>query len=128
MPLPSKLFSIRINLIIKLDLSLMSKSLTRIPVYVLADLFKLSSLSVLVVASDASFGPPFRQWCQIFVPLLKKMYLYILVKDWAQNDICCQIIPIILSLALYAQHFLYNSFFIPNLPFLSCWQRTQSVW
>lgn len=50
----------------------MLKTLTCISVYVLAHFFELSSLSILVVAPDASFGPPFRQWCQIFVPLLKK--------------------------------------------------------
>lgn len=54
----------------------MLKTLTCISVYVLADLFELSSLSILVVAPDASFGPPFRQWCQIFVPLLKKSIGY----------------------------------------------------
>lgn len=54
----------------------MLKTLTCISVYILADLFELSSLSILVVAPDASFGPPFRQWCQIFVPLLKKSIGY----------------------------------------------------
>lgn len=54
----------------------MLKTLTCISVYVLAHLFELSSLSILVVAPDASFGPPFRQWCQIFVPLLKKSIGY----------------------------------------------------
>lgn len=54
----------------------MLKTLTCISVYVLADLFELSSLSILVVAPDARFGPPFRQWCQIFVPLLKKSIGY----------------------------------------------------